>query len=137
MARLQYALLAEYAKVDAGGLLTVVGAGFDRVVAQRLPSHQTIGVALRAQLAEDDTDATAVVTLSPPAGLTLRVEMPLKRPPNARPIAGYVGVALATNFTVPLVAAGVYHCSIGLADGEQQDLSFEVEVSGAAQQGGA
>lgn len=31
MASLDYALLAEYARVDASGLLTVVGGSFDRV----------------------------------------------------------------------------------------------------------
>lgn len=137
MARLQYALLAEFAKVDAGGLLTVVGAGFDRVAAQALPAHQAIAVGLRALLAQDEAEAPLRVMLRPPEGLTLRFETVLRPAPDARPHGGYIGVAMAINLTVPLMVPGAYHLSIAVDGEEQQELSFEVEVSGPAPQGGA
>lgn len=137
LARLQYAVLAEFAKVDAGGLLTIVGAGFDRVMAGSLPSHQPIALALRSLLAEDEPEASVVLTLRPPEGLAFRFATALRPAEDARFHQGYVGVATAINLTVPLMVPGVYHLSVAVNDEEQQELSFEVEVSGPAQQGGA
>lgn len=76
LARLQYALLAEYARVDAAGLLTVVGAGFDHVGVQSLPAYQSMGLALRLLLPEGQEQANVGIGLRPPEGVQLRFESP-------------------------------------------------------------
>ncbi|MBS2964908.1 hypothetical protein KGA66_17765 [Actinocrinis puniceicyclus] len=135
LARLQYALLAEFARVDAGGLLTVVGAGFDRVVVPTLPSQQSVGLALRLLVPEGQAESVATLLFRPPEGPHLRVESLLPTPPDAKPHLGLIGVPLAINLTVPLIAAGVYRWSIAIDGEEEHAITFEVEEQESPQQG--
>ncbi|MGH3764907.1 MAG: DUF6941 family protein [Pseudonocardiaceae bacterium] len=54
MVSLDFALLAEYARVDPAGLVTIVGGGFDRVHAPAAGAVQQMFVAVRFVLDEDE-----------------------------------------------------------------------------------
>ncbi|AWK10951.1 hypothetical protein SSP531S_29430 [Streptomyces spongiicola] len=128
MARLQYVVLAEYARVDAGGLLTVAGAGFDRIVVNALPGQVPLACAMRVLLAEPEKDARLAVALRPPSGVGLRLETVLTPPPEAKSHEGLIGVAFAATFGLPVSSPGTYVLEVSVDDAPAERISFEVEV---------
>lgn len=137
MARLQYVLLAEYARVDASGLLTIVGAGFDRIAVNALPSQIPLACAMRVLLTESEKDARLSVSLRPPSGVGLRMETVLAAPIDARPHKGLVGVAFAATFGLPVSSPGTYTFEVSVNDEQADDISFEVEVQRPPEQADA
>ncbi|MET7287577.1 hypothetical protein [Streptomyces sp. NPDC005573] len=128
MARLQYVVLAEYARVDAGGLLTIAGAGFDRISVNTLPSQIPLACAMRVLLPESEKDARLSVALRPPSGVGLRMESVLTPPAEAKPHDGVVGVAFAATFGLPVSSTGTYVFEVSVNDAPAERISFEVEV---------
>lgn len=57
MATLDYALLAEYARIDPAGLVTIVGGSFDRVQASSSRGSQQTYVVMRVLLDESEEEA--------------------------------------------------------------------------------
>lgn len=136
MARLQYFLLAEYARVDAGGLLTVVGAGFDRIAVDALPGQLRLGCAARVLLEEHEQEAQLRVTVRPPQGVGLSIESALHPPSDAKPHEGMVGVLFAATFGMPVVAEGLYTFEAVVGEDRQQ-MSFTLERRSATGQADA
>ncbi|WP_156721340.1 DUF6941 family protein [Streptomyces apocyni] len=137
MARLQYFLLAEYARVDAGGLLTVVGAGFDRVAVDALPGQLSLGCAARVLLDEGESEAQLSVAVRPPQGRGLAIASTVRPPVDAKPHLGHVGVIFAATFGLPVVAEGLYTFEVTVNGEERQDASFTVELQSATGQADA
>jgi transposase len=57
VATLDYALLAEYARIDPAGLVTIVGGSFDRVQATSISGAQQTYVVMRVLLDESEEAA--------------------------------------------------------------------------------
>jgi hypothetical protein len=130
VAELDFAVLAEFAKAEAGGLV-VVGGGFGRVRAARLPAAQTIGVGYRVFL-EPGEEAVARVSIAGPEG-SFRVGVessiaPIEEPP----VEGRLAAIQAAQLTLPLPAVGLYEVVIEINDVQVKRMVFEVELSGEA-----
>lgn len=128
MATLDYALLAEFARVDAAGLLTVVGASFDRLQAPGPGTGQQMAVVLRVLLDEDEPAADFQVNIEPPNfQFTISFTGTAERNDLAVPVDGHIAVSLALDVTVPLLAAGRYVVSVSLGETVVKRLPFVVE----------
>jgi hypothetical protein len=131
VASIDYVLLAEYARVDAAGLLTVVGASFDRVHASDSAARQQVYVVMRVLLDEDDEPAPAVVTLSSPSGhLSIRLGGMAVRSEAAVSVDGKVAVITVMGIVVPLEELGKYTVTAAVGD-DVRKVPFVVERSAA------
>jgi hypothetical protein len=66
VATLDYALLAEYARIDPAGLVTIVGGSFDRVQATSTGGAQQTYVVMRVLLDESEETTSFEVSVEPP-----------------------------------------------------------------------
>lgn len=126
---LDYAFLAEFAKVDPNGLLTAIGASYTQIQVQQLPAPHVLHVAGRIRAPEGHpamelsfnfrgpTEASPTVTI----GGELHTE-------GATPYAGKVGLLFAIGTTVPLVSEGLHTLEISLDGGLVRRLAFEVHT---------
>jgi len=129
LARLDYALLAEFARVDHGGLLTVVGGGFTQVNVTSLPAQRQLYVAMRLLLAANEDGAEVTFTVRPPDGrYKINLAGAVERPVNASAIKGEIGVMLATGVGVPLPVDGRYEVQITVNGESSSQLPFVVHV---------
>jgi hypothetical protein len=131
MATLDYALLAEYARIDPAGLVTIVGGSFDRVQATSTSgAHQTY-VVMRVLLDESEGAASFEVSVEPPnRAYALQLTGTAARNPAAVPVDGRVGVTLTIGFMVPIVVAGRYVARVSVEGQPVQDLPFVVDIAG-------
>lgn len=130
MATLDYALLAEYARVDSAGLLTVVGGSFDRVRAAGPAAAQQVFLALRVLVDEDEDPVQIDIKVQSPGGeYELGMSGLAERNANAQPVDGRVNVMLAFGVVVPLSSAGRYVVRVALSGEVVRDLPFVVEMN--------
>lgn len=130
MAKLDYAVLAEYARIDAGGLVTIVGGSFDRVQAPTAGGVQQMYVALRVLLGEGDGDVPFDVKVIAPAG---QYEIGLSgvagRGDGAEPTDGFHAFVAAVGVGAPLPVAGRYVVQILLQGEVVRELPFVVSTA--------
>jgi hypothetical protein len=131
VATLDYALLAEYARIDPAGLVTIVGGSFDRVQATSTSGAQQTYVVMRVLLDESEEAVSFEVSVEPPSkAYALQLAGTAERNPAAVPVDGRVGVTLVIGFMVPIVAAGRYVARVSLDGQPVQDLPFVVDIAG-------
>lgn len=129
MASLDYAVLAEYARIDSAGLLTVVGGSFDRVHVGSDEGVQQLYVALRVLTKEDEERVPFEVRLKAPdehyeivfTGATERAE-------DARPVGGWYSFIAVLGAVAPLPVAGEYVVDVILAGDTVRTLTFVVTM---------
>ncbi|MFF2296983.1 DUF6941 family protein [Arthrobacter sp. NPDC058127] len=125
MAELDYAFLAEFAKVE-NNQLTVVGASYTHVLAQTLPVNHLLYVAGRVRIAESEPAPTLSIKFRSPAeGLEIGVDSTLSTQP-ARPYDGKIGLTFAVGLGVPLMAEGLYEVVIELDGVQVRRLAFDL-----------
>jgi hypothetical protein len=131
VATLDYALLADYARIDSAGLVTIVGGSFDRVQATSTGGAQQTYVVMRVLLDEAEETASFEVSVEPPTKTyALQLAGTAARNPAAMPVDGRVGVTLTIGLMVPIVAAGRYVARVSLEGQPVQDLPFVVDIAG-------
>lgn len=134
MPELDYAMLAEYAKVDSDRL-TLIGASYTHVTAPDLPAPHMLYIAGRVRARVEDPEFVLKLTFSDPrSDLEVAVEGALN-PGNAsaRPYGEdkKVGVMFAAGMTVVLPTEGLYEVFIDI-DGERvRRLAFDLAVESA------
>ena len=136
MATLDYALLAEYARVDASGLITIVGGSFDRIEAATGPEAiYHIYVALRV-LVEESEAANLVpveVRVLSPGDYQMAVSTRVQPSPSAESFDGRYSIMLAIGLNLPLPVAGRYVVQVSIDGGVARDLPFNVVLIPAGQ----
>ncbi|PZS39148.1 MAG: hypothetical protein DLM62_09830 [Pseudonocardiales bacterium] len=131
MATLDYALLAEYARIDPAGLVTIVGGSFDRVQAMSTSGAHPTYLVMRVLLDESEEAASFEVSVEPPNKVyALQLTGTAARHPAAVPVDGRVGVTLTIGLMVPIVAAGLYVARVSLEGQSVQALPFVVDIAG-------
>lgn len=131
MASLDYALLAEYARVDPSGLITIVGGSFDRVQASGPNVGQQLFVAMRVLLDEGEDGAALEVRVSAPNGeYELGMSAAAQRNPDAQPVDGRVNIMMAMGVLAPLPSSGRYSVKVVLNGQPVRELPFIVELAG-------
>lgn len=121
-------MLAEFARVESAGLLTVVGASFDRVQAPAVGGGQQVFVAMRVLLEEGEASADFDVQVMPPSE-QFRLGFTGSAEPNEQTVVvdGRRAVLLALGVGVPLPEAGRYTVSITLDGTLVKVMAFVVE----------
>lgn len=134
MAELDFAMLAEYARLDAAGLLTVVGGGFDRVQASGPGLVHRMSVAARIKLADDESGANFEIKIIPPgpSNFTMGISGVSTIKEGAQPVAGNAGVISVVDLGVPISEAGRYTVQFFIAGKLARELPFEVEFTSPA-----
>jgi hypothetical protein len=129
MATLDTAMLAEYARVDSAGLITMVAGGFVHVRSTEAGA-MPIAVALRFWLPEGEPAVQFEIKIKPPdKSYDLAVSGSATPGEVSRPIDGLIGVSVAVRATVPLPAAGRYVVEVWLEDAKARELPFIVEFN--------
>ncbi|MCG7432459.1 hypothetical protein MHK71_08080 [Kocuria indica] len=129
---LDYAFLAEYARVEDDGL-TAVGASYTQVAVATLPVTYTIYVAGRFRTPQNADPFSVAVTFDPGDDQS-RVQLQTTMDPQreGRPYAGKTGVTFAVGFPVHLPNPGLYEVRIELNEVMVRRLAFSVNKIGAA-----
>lgn len=130
MATLDYAFVADFAKVEPNGTLTTVGASWTFLEASVLPTVHRMAVAGRVRTQVGDAPTDIRVTVRGPGGLFELSADGQFSGPAPRPYAdGRVGQLFALDLQIPLPEAGLYEVLIDI-DGERaRRLAFEVAAS--------
>jgi hypothetical protein len=128
MPDLDYAFIAEYARVDPGGKLTAIGASYTEVPVPQLPVSHLLSVAGRIRSTLESEPARLRVVLKPPGGnVSLSLESELRPGADLRPYDGdKVGIVFALTTVVPLTTPGLCEVRLFLDDQEVRLLMFEV-----------
>jgi hypothetical protein len=130
MASLDFVLLAEYARVDQAGLITIVGGGFDRVRVPAQGGMQQVFVAMRIVLDEGEPDVPFEVKVqSPDNQYEIGVAGTTSRAPGVQPADGKVNFIAAIGLAVPIQMAGRHLVQILLAGEVVRHLPFVVEIT--------
>lgn len=96
MASLEFALLAEFARVDSVGLLTVVGGGFIRVQPPQLPSQIPLHVAFGVSKREEENPSTFQIEAAAPHMLVMvGLSGEVATPAGLVPIDGRLSINVA------------------------------------------
>lgn len=133
MAKLDYALLAEYARIDSAGLLTVVGGGFDRVQVGGDFAIQQMYVALRVLMTDDEDRVPFEVKVrAPKQEYEIVVDGTAERAIDATPVGGAYGFTAAVPIAAPLRSAGEYVVEVILAGDTVSRLPFVVTMVAVA-----
>lgn len=134
MAQLDYATLAEFAKVDAAGLLTVVGGGFDHLQVNAPGLVHQIFVVIRFKLDDDEDSAAFEVKVVPPdkPEFELLISGSAQPGPRTRAIPGNLGALTVMGLGLPITTPGRYTVQVRMSGDVVRDLPFEVELMGEA-----
>lgn len=126
MAQLEYALLAEYARLDAAGLLTVVGGHFDRVQTPTPGRVYSFAVTFRVRLEDAERSVPFEIKVSPPSdqGGALALSGTAQVSPTAE-VGGHYSQTVV-NLGMPILVAGRYTVRVYVADELAKELPFEV-----------
>lgn len=128
MAELDYAFLADYARVDPQGLLTAVGASFTPRRRPRRPGFAPHAVAGRVRARIDEGPVPIRVEIvGPEQSYTLGLATELTAGPNTQPyrdnISGHIFIV---DMQMPLPVPGLYVINLYLAEEHARRLAFDV-----------
>lgn len=128
MAELDYAFIAEYARVDAGGKLTSVGASYTKVRTEQLPFGHLIAVAGRVRSTVGSPPVhLRVLWKLPGAKVSMSMELSLEPDQDAEPYEGLkLGLVFAVTTLIPIAEAGLCTAEIFIDGEEARLLAFEV-----------
>lgn len=131
MAELDFALLAEFARVDPAGLLTVVGGGFDRVNASGPGLVQQVFVAFRTRLDEGERTVSFKIRVVSPGEDQAEVAVSgvTAANPPAEPLPEHLGVVNVVGLGIPINAEGRYVVQVSIGGSLARELSFVVNFA--------
>lgn len=128
-AELDYAFLAEYAKVDSNKL-TAVGASYTYLFTDEVPALHLLSVAGRIRVPEDYGVVPLSINLvAPEEQYTISVETELQQTKDFHPYDGKVGLVFAVTMQIPLATAGLYEVTLDLEGERARRLAFEVKLT--------
>lgn len=135
MIELDYAFLADYARVESNGTLTVIGASWTFIVASQVPAVHRMAIAGRIRSTpEAEPVPLRIEVVAPEGKYRMALNAELTRAPAARPYgaAGRVGHLFAVDMDLPLPVYGLYEVHIHVADRHARRLAFDVVEGPAA-----
>ncbi|WP_169514641.1 DUF6941 family protein [Actinokineospora enzanensis] len=130
MAGLDFAMLAEFARVDSGGLLTVVGGGFDRMEVRSSGLVQQVHLVMRFNLGDGETSVGFGVRVLTPGDPVFQVEVSGLAVTDNReadaPVARHAVTVIPLGF--PVAVSGSYALEIQVDGQVVGSLPFEVRI---------
>jgi hypothetical protein len=138
MPELDYMVLADYVRQD-GGVIHIMGAGVDTVMAPAVPIVQPFGVAARISFGtteEPGEEHHLTIAFIGPDQRLLNAYASFVTPPRPIGVPEHwrTGLGLAFQIPVPLPQYGDYSCELDIDDG-LITKSYEFRVVPAAAQG--
>ena len=126
MAELDYALVAEYAKVDAGKL-NIIGGGYTELTLDGLPHSGVVAVAGRIRAPSDTETITLEVTFEPPGGgANIRVSGIVEANEATHRYKDRIGILFALNQVLTFLEPGLCRIEIVLDGKSVKSLYFDV-----------
>ncbi|WP_037317169.1 DUF6941 family protein [Amycolatopsis orientalis] len=128
MAELDFAMLAEYARVDPAGLLTVAGGAFDQIEAPGPGLVQRMALAFRLTFEPDEASTTLEIKINQPGNdsFALGLSSTVSPQVEGRKIVTKPAVVMAVDMGFPVMAAGRYIVQIIVAGQLVKELPFDV-----------
>jgi hypothetical protein len=129
---MEYLLLAEYARLDAG-LLTLAGGNFDNVVVPTIPGQLPIAIAGGVILDENGAEADIQLTIEGPPGtfkIVTTEQLDLSKKPDLD--LGPRRAVFAGRLIVPLIDYGVYSIHAQSGSGGAKVVRFRVAPSASS-----
>jgi hypothetical protein len=124
-------MLAEFARLDSAGLLTMVGGGFDRIEVGSLGLVHQVFLVLRFNLAAEETSAAfgvQVVSPGEPAfqlGISGTATM---TDTGARTVSGNRDVVSVIGLGLPVSSAGRYSIQVSVNGELTRTVPLEVDL---------
>jgi Family of unknown function (DUF6941) len=125
MAELDYAFIAEYAKVEAGKL-TAVGASYADIHPPALPAQHILFIAGRLRGPEDTESIALKIRIDPPGDMNIVLDGTVTVGQELPRYDGKVGVLFAASAAVPLIRAGLCEIFVGVDGHEERRLAFAI-----------
>ncbi|ORV89417.1 hypothetical protein AWC08_21895 [Mycobacterium gordonae] len=125
-AELDYAFVAEYAKVEASGTLTAIGASYLEVRPPGLPAQHSLAIAGRVRAPEDTQSIELLIRINPPGPMNIEINGTLTPGPEPVRYDGKVAVLFTAMSVIPLVAPGLCEIFIDIDGREQRRLAFNI-----------
>lgn len=128
--KLDYAFLAEFAKVEPNGTLTSIGASYTRVAVSELPAAHQLVVAGRIRAPADSPEVPIKISYKASGEHPFQMEVEfVASGAGASPYGdGWVGVFFVTGTSVPLVGTGLNEVVIEVEGAVARRLYFEAMV---------
>ena len=131
MARLDYALIAEHARVDPGGTLSLLGGSFSQLTVGSVPAQVHLAIAGRVLIEGEEDPISVRVTFGGPDDLGFKVNFETEiGPPGDDTVEG---VPPAVTFAVagpwPLPGAGLYAFTLQVEEAEPVRMTFRVALA--------
>lgn len=129
MADIDYAFVAEFARVEPNGTLTAIGSSWTFLEAETIPTAHRMAIAGRVKAHVDEGTVPVKVRLQgPDRSFELSAEADLIRPPESKPYGGgFVGLLFAIDLQLLIPQTGLYEVFIELpAEQKTRRLAFEV-----------
>ena len=129
MAELDYAFIADFAKVEPNGTLTVNSASWTSLRTPVLPVARRLAIAGRIRAHVDESPvALQIVFSAPDQAFNIGTEALLSPGPDARPYGdGKIGHLFALDWQVLLPSVGLYTINITINGEHARRLAFDVE----------
>lgn len=126
MAELDYAFVAEFAKVESG-TLTAVGASYLEVRPPAFPAQHSFSVAGRIRAPEDTQAIGLVIRINPPPG-NMNIVLNGTLTPGAETVKydGKLAVLFTATASIALAAPGLCEIFIEVDGQQQRRLAFSV-----------
>lgn len=136
MAQLDYALLAEHARLEPGGTVSLLGASFSQLVVPAVPAQVPLAVVGRVLFSVGEGSQALLLTILGPDDL-FRVTLDTEVDTPSDPVPG-VGpaVSFVISLMLPLPAEGVYSIQLALEGAVSKTMEFRVVATGPSVQGG-
>lgn len=127
MAELDYAFIAEFAKVE-NGKLTAVGASYIDVQPSMLPVTQSLSIAGRVRAPEETKAINLTIRVKPPGDNAgqMTFDWLMQPGPETPRYDGKMGVLFAISFPLTLSAEGLCEIFIDIDKVQQRRLAFRV-----------
>lgn len=129
MARMDWALLAESAKLDAGGTVSMLGGSFTRLLVPNTPTQVPVSIVGRVLMEGQTRSARLrVLVAGPDDSFKISVDSEVA-PPTDAPIPGIPPATLIVLSTLlPVPQAGEYKIEVQVEDDDPLTLKFVVVV---------
>lgn len=125
MAELDYAFIAEYAKVEAGKL-TAVGASYLDIRPPVLPAQHILFIAGRVRAPEDTESIGLKLRINPPGDVSIVLDGRITIGSEEPRYDGKVAVMFAASAAVPLLSAGLCEIFVDIDEVQQRRLAFAI-----------
>jgi hypothetical protein len=128
VAELDFAMLAEFARVDPSGLLTIVNGAFDQIEMPGPGLVQRMALAFRIELEPNETSASFEVKITQPDEGAALLGLSGTSVPNTegKTPVGKLGVITAVDMGFPVMKPGRYVIQVFVEGELAKQLPFDV-----------